>query len=111
MTSRSPAERERMVAAIRALAAEGYGQQHIADKLGLDRGAVSGLAKRADPPVHFAARKGKPPPPIRESRVARRVAAAAFGRSCCWAGCKEFPASFGNPYCLKHAREARGFPL
>ena len=112
MTSRSPTERERLVTAIRDLAAEGYSQQQIGEKLGLGRMSVSGLAKRAIPPIHFASRRTpKPPKPIRESRVERKIAAHHFGRSCCWVGCKDLPAGFGKPYCEKHAREARGFPL
>jgi hypothetical protein len=114
--TRSAQEREQLTATIRTLAWEGYSSQQVAEKLGLERGAVSGLAKRAEPRIYFRAKPGAPPKPLHSApvygaRKARLATVKAFGRSCCWAGCKAEPSGFGKPYCDRHAREAKGISL
>ncbi len=116
MTSRSIQERDRLVTAIRVLVGEKFSSMQIADKVGLTRNVVIGLAKRANPPISFRSRRPAPPKPVHGdgvyiARHARLRTVKVFGRTCCWTGCIDAPDGYGKPYCNKHAREARGATL
>ena len=103
-TPRTTEARDILLAAIRDLADQGYSQTIVGEQLGLSREAVSGLSTRADPPIRFSAKKGRPQQSVSPQQQKQRLTRAGRPVTCCWTGCEDPPISFGKPYCRKHTR-------